>query len=76
MRLVCFMLYTDVLNVSMRFSIRFCTYEHIHNSFLKRVSKVSFSGMTGILNLFVYFQVVPNALGPISSRTASENHVK
>ena len=26
--LVCFVLYIDVLSVSMRFSIRFCIYEH------------------------------------------------
>ena len=31
MFLVCFGLYTHVLNVSMRFKVRFCIYEHIQN---------------------------------------------
>ena len=47
------MLYIDVLSVSMRFSIRFCIYEHILNYCLKRFSTISFSEVTGMQHLIV-----------------------
>ena len=71
MFLVCFVLYIDVSNVSMRFSVRFCIYEHIF--LLIRFSHISFSEVTGMQNL-IFNQVAPTALGPISSCRASETN--
>ena len=53
------MLYIDVLNVSMRFSIRFCIYAHIINVFLQRFSKMYFSEMTGMQKLFFVVKLLP-----------------
>ena len=53
--LVAFVLYIDVLNVSMRFSIRFGTNEHIQGYDLKRCSKHAFLETTGMQHLFFCF---------------------
>ena len=68
---VCFMLYNVVLDVSMISSIRFSIYEYIWNYGLKQFSNLSFSEMTGMLNLFCFW-VAPTALGLVSSCRASE----
>ena len=54
-----FVLYIDVLSVSMRFSVRFCIYEHIQNYVFATLFGQCFSGMTGMQNLFPFcFKVV------------------
>ena len=70
-----FVLYIDVLSIFMRFSIRFCIYEHIKNRVLQCLPKIFFSEMMGMQNLLSFsFLVDPTALGPSSSCTASETH--
>ena len=49
--LVVFVLYTYVLNVSMRFNISICIYEHIYDYMLKRFSKIPFLEVTDMHNL-------------------------
>ena len=51
---VCFVLYIDILSVSMRFNIRFCIYEHVSKYLLKRVSNISFSEVTGMQTLMFF----------------------
>ena len=69
---MCFVLYIDVLSVSIRFSISFCIYYNIFNYLLQRVSNNSFSNfsfseMIGVQYLFCFVLVAPTALGPILS---------
>ena len=73
---VCFVLYIDVLSVSIRFSIRFCIYEHIQKYVLKRFPNKCFWKWRGCKTCFFSFkkEVAPRALGPISSCRASDTH--
>ena len=48
MLLVCFVIYIDVLSVSMRFNIRFCIYEHIQNYVFATFLENNLSEMTGM----------------------------
>ena len=47
-----FVLYIDVLNVSMRFIIRLCIYESIFKNVSRCGSTTSLSKMTGMQHLF------------------------
>ena len=67
MLLVRFVLHIDVLSVSMRFSMRFCIYEHIQSHLLKIFSNKSFSEMTGVQHLFCFLGC-SYGLGTLSHR--------
>ena len=54
---VSFVLYIDVLNISIRFSVRFSIYECIQNYVFKHFPKIYFSEMMGMQSLFQFVKL-------------------
>ena len=55
---MCFVVYIDVLNVSMKFSVRLCIYEHIRNYVFATFLKIYLSKMTGMQNLIIFLKML------------------